>query len=86
MGMLMAIILGGCVASAVFAIVKGQNPLLWALSSIPGVALLTLLPGAKGRGLAERRRARREVGDKLGLMTSGAMVIVVIVLSIVGVL
>ena len=84
--MLWGIILGGCAAAAIFALFKGQNPLFWALTSIPGAALLTFVPSAKGRSLGERNRARREVGDKLGMMTSGVVVALVIILSIVGVL
>lgn len=83
--MFWAIILGGAAVSAIFAYMRGQNPLFWALGSVPGVALLTVLPPAKGN-LGERNRARREVGDKVGLGTSGIVVALLIILSIVGVI
>jgi len=83
--MFWAIVLGGCVAAAIVALMRGQNPLAWGLSSIPGAFLLGLIPPAKGR-LGEQNRARREVGDKLGYATSGAMVILIVILAIVGVI
>ena len=80
------LVLGGGVAAAIFAFMRGQNPLYWALSSLPGVALLSILPPANGKGLGEQKRARQEVGNKLGGVTSGAVVILLIILSIVGVI
>jgi len=82
--MFWALVLGGAVVAAIVAIVRGHNPLFWALSSLPGAALLTVLPPANAKVLGERRRARREVGDKLGMLTSGVVVLMIIILSIVG--
>lgn len=83
--MFWALVLGGAAVAAIFAMMRGQNPLFWALTSLPGVALLTVLPPANGKALGERKRARREVGDKIGMLTSGVVVLLVIILSIVGV-
>jgi len=82
--MFWALVLGGAAVAAIFAMLRGQNPLFWALSSLPGVALLTVIPPAKGK-LGERNRARREVGNKLGIFTSSVVVLVMIILAIVGV-
>lgn len=78
------IIIGGSILSAIFAFTKGQNPLIWALTSVPGVPLLALFPDKK-KLLPEQRRARRSVGDKLGLVTGGAVIAIAVVLKIVGV-
>jgi len=75
----------GAALSAILAITRGQNPLIWALTSVPGVPLLALMPPANKKALPEQRRARRSVGDKLGLMTGGAVIAVAVVLKIVGV-
>lgn len=84
--MLWAIVLGGAVASAIFAITKGQNPAIWFFSSAAGVPLLAMMPPAKGNVLGERKRARRAVGDKIGMLTSGVSVATIIVLAIIGIL
>jgi hypothetical protein len=78
------IVLGGAAASAIYAVVKGQNPLIWFFASAPGVPLLALTPDAK-KGLGEQRRARRSVGDKLGMMTGAAVVGISVVLGILGI-
>jgi hypothetical protein len=78
------IVLGGAAASAIYAVMKGQNPLIWFFASAPGVPLLALMPNKKG--LSEQNRARRSVGDKLGMMTGAAVVGVSIVLAIIGVI
>ena len=75
----------GSAVSAIFAFTKGQNPFIWALSSVPGTALLAIMPPANKKALPEQRRARRAVGDKLGLVTGGAIVAVALVLQIIGV-
>jgi len=80
------IVLGGAAASAVFAMVRGQNPLYWALSSWAGVGLLPLIPPVKGRALGEQKRARQEVGNKLGGLSSAVVVLVLAVLGIIGVI
>ena len=84
--MIWAIVLGGAVASAIFAILKGQNPAIWFFSSAAGLPLLGVIPPAKGSVLGERKRARRAVGDKVGMVAGGAVVIVLIILAIIGVL
>ncbi len=67
------IVLGAGVASALMAISRGHSPLRWFFTSAAGLPLLRLVPPASGKTLAERSRARREVGDKVGLVT-GAIV------------
>ncbi|MFO0744560.1 MAG: hypothetical protein U1F43_02665 [Myxococcota bacterium] len=79
------VVLGGSIISAIFAFTKGQNPFIWALTSVPGVPLLAIMPQANKKALPEQRRARRSVGDKLGLMTGGAVIAVALVLKIIGV-
>jgi len=79
------IVLGGSAVAAIIAYTRGQNPFIWALTSVAGVPLLPLVPAAKGRTVAERNRARRSVGDKVGLMTGGIVVAIVILLMILGV-
>lgn len=79
------IVLGGAAASAIYAVMKGQNPLIWFFASAPGVPLLGLMPDAK-KGLGEQKRARRSVGDKVGMMTGAAVVGVSIVLAIIGII
>lgn len=79
------IILGGSILSAIFAFTKGQNPFIWALTSVPGLPLLAIMPTANKKALPERRRARRAVGDKIGLMTGGGVIVLAVVLKIVGV-
>ncbi|MCA9519312.1 MAG: hypothetical protein KC635_30460 [Myxococcales bacterium] len=80
--MFWGIVLGGCAVAAIIAFLKGQNPLFWGLSSVPGALLLGVIPPAKGGALGEQKRARREVGDKLGLMTSGVMLVIMIIYGI----
>lgn len=82
--MFWGIVIGGAVVSAIFALSRGQNPIYWALSSWAGVGLLPLIPPVKGLG--EQKRARQEVGNKLGGLTSAVVVGVLAVLGIVGVL
>ncbi len=79
------IVLGGAAASAVLAVMKGQNPLIWFFTSAPGVPLLGMMPAAN-KGLGEQKRARRSVGDKVGMVTAGAVIAVSVVLSIIGVI
>lgn len=79
------IVLGGAAASAIYAVMRGQNPLIWFFASAPGVPLLAMMPDSK-KGLGEQRRARRSIGDKLGMMTGAAVVGVSIVLAIIGVI
>ncbi|MFT7582272.1 MAG: hypothetical protein ACI9MR_003954 [Myxococcota bacterium] len=79
------VLIGGAV-SAGLAFTKGQNPLIWFFGSAPGAALLTVLPPAKGnKVLGERKRARRSVGDKVGMATGGIVVGVAALLGIIGV-
>ncbi len=78
------IVLGGAAASAILAVVKGQNPLIWFFASAPGVPLLGIMPDAK-KGLGEQKRARRSVGDKVGMMTSAAMIGVSLILGLLGI-
>lgn len=78
-------VLGGSAASFIIALTRGQNPLIWALTSLPGVPLLALMPPANGKALPEQRRARRSVGDKLGLVTGGMVIAVAVVLLILGI-
>lgn len=77
------ILLGGSVASAIFALMTGQNPLIWFFTSVPGVPLLGVMK-PKGRLLSEQTRARREVGNKIGLVTAGVVVGIAGVLKIIG--
>jgi len=77
------IVLGGAAASAILAVIKGQNPLIWFFASVPGVPLLGLMDAKKGLG--EQKRARRSVGDKVGMMTSAAVIGVSLVLKLLGV-
>ncbi|TNF33342.1 MAG: hypothetical protein EP329_08425 [Deltaproteobacteria bacterium] len=84
--MFWALVLGGAAVAAILAMLRGHNPLFWALSSLPGAALLTVIPPANGKALGERKRARREVGNKVGIFTSGVVVLLVIILSLAGVL
>lgn len=67
------IVLGGAVVSAVLAATKGQNPLIWFFTSVPGVPLLGLMPSAE-KGYGEQKRARREVGSRVGIALGGAVV------------
>lgn len=75
----------GSAVAAIFALSRGQNPLIWALTSVPGVPLLALMPPANKKALPEQRRARRSVGDKIGLLTGGAVIAVAVALAIIGV-
>ncbi|MCC6624243.1 MAG: hypothetical protein IT385_23530 [Deltaproteobacteria bacterium] len=75
----------GAAVSAILAITRGQNPLIWALTSVPGVPLLAIMPPANKKALPEQRRARRSVGDKLGLVTGGVVVGVALVLALIGI-
>lgn len=79
------IVLGSGVASALIAMTRGQNPLLWFFTSAAGIPLLGMIPPASGGALGEQKRARRKVGDKIGLMLGGAVVGILGILSIVGV-
>lgn len=79
------IVLGGSAVAAILAYTRGHNPLIWALTSVVGVPLLPLVPSAKGRTIAERNRARREVGNKVGLVTGVGVALLVILLAIFGV-
>ena len=67
------IVLGGAAVSAVLAVMKGQNPLIWFFTSVPGVPLLGLMPDAS-KGLGEQKRARREIGTKVGMVLGGIVV------------
>jgi hypothetical protein len=78
------ILLGGSIASALFAFMTGQNPLIWFFTSVPGTPILGLMK-PKGKLLSEQTRARREVGNKVGLTTAGLVVGVALVLKLVGV-
>lgn len=80
--MFWAIVFGGCAVAAIIAFLRGQNPLFWGLSSVPGALLLGLIPPAKGTALGETKRARREVGDKIGLMTSGVMLVIMLIIGL----
>jgi len=83
--MFWTIILIGAVVSAVFAFTRGQNPLIWFFTSVPGVAVLTLMPPASGKALGEQKRARRRVGDKVGMVVGAGMLGLALVLQIIGV-
>jgi|GEM_PF-1663841 len=80
------IVIGSGIASAVIAFTRGQNPLLWFFSSAAGIPLLGMIPRANGKALGEQRRARKKVGDKLGLMVGGTVVAVLGLLSVIGIL
>jgi len=79
------LLFAGSAVAAILAFTRGQNPFIWALTSVPGLPLLAVMPTASKKALPEQRRARRSVGDKLGLMTGGAVIAVVVVLNIIGV-
>jgi len=79
------LLFGGAAASAIFAFTRGQNPLIWLFTSLPGLPLLALMPPANGKALGEQRRARRAVGDKVGIAVGGGMLALAIVLKIVGI-
>lgn len=80
------ILFGGALVAAIFAYTRGQNPLIWFFTSVPGVPLLALMPSADGkRALGEQKRARREVGNKVGMVVGGGMLALSVVLAIVGV-
>lgn len=79
------IVIGSGVASALLALTRGQNPLLWFFSSAAGLPLLGMIPPASGKALGEQKRARRKVGDKLGMMVGGAVVGVLGLLAIIGI-
>lgn len=79
------ILFGGAAASAILALTRGQNPLIWFFTSVPGVPLLTLMPPANGKALGEQRRARRKVGDKVGMVTGAGVLGLALVLKIIGV-
>jgi hypothetical protein len=79
------IVLGSGVVSAILAGTRGQNPFLWFFTSAPGIPLLTMIPNAGGKALGEQKRARRKVGDKLGLFLGGAVVATLGLLGILGV-
>ncbi len=83
--MFWTIILIGAAVSAVFAFTRGQNPLIWFFASVPGVPLLALMPPAGGKALGEQKRARRKVGDKVGMVVGGGMLGLALVLKIIGV-
>lgn len=78
-------VFGGAAAAAIFALLRGHNPLIWFFTSVPGVPLLTLMPPANGKALGEQKRARREVGNKVGMMAGGVVVLVAIILAIIGI-
>jgi len=78
------ILLGGAAASAILAFTRGQNPLIWFFTSVPGVPLLALMPPAKGSALGEQKRARRAVGDKVGMVVGGGVLALALVLKILG--
>jgi hypothetical protein len=80
------IVLGSGVVSLVLAATRGQNPLLWFFTSAAGIPLLGMIPPANGKALGEQKRARRKVGDKVGLVVGGAVVGVLGLLSIIGVI
>jgi len=79
------IVFGTGVASAIIAATRGQNPFLWFFTSAAGLPLLGMIPPANGKALGEQRRARKKVGDKLGLMVGGAVVGVLGILKIIGI-
>lgn len=83
--MVWEIIIGGGLVASAIAFYKGQNPLIWFFTSVPGVPLLGMMPDAK-KGLGEQKRARRDVGDKLGIGTGASIVVLLVILSMVGVL
>jgi len=83
--MFWTIILIGAAISAVYAFTRGQNPLIWFFTSVPGVALLALMPPASGSALGEQKRARRKVGDKVGMVVGAGMLGLALVLKVVGV-
>jgi hypothetical protein len=78
------IVIGSGIASAIFAYTRGHSPLRWFFSSAVGLPLLTLVPPAKSGAIAERNRARREVGDKVGLVTGAIVAGTVGLLSAIG--
>lgn len=82
--MIWTVLLIGAALSAVLAFTRGQNPLIWFFTSVPGVPLLALMPPA-GRGLGGQKRARREVGNKVGMVVGGGMLALALVLKIIGV-
>lgn len=84
--MIWTILILGCFGAAGYAYTKGQNPVAWGLSSLPGVAILSMMKGTKGQRLGESRRANKEVGTKVGLMTSAATTGGVIALSLLNVI
>jgi hypothetical protein len=78
------LVLGSGVASALFAASRGHSPLRWFFTSGVGLPLLTLVPPAKSGAVRERNRARREVGDKVGLITAAIVSGTVGLLSAIG--
>ena len=79
------IVIGSGIVSAILAGTRGQNPILWLFTSAPGLLLLPMIPDAGGKALGEQKRARRKVGDKLGLFLGGAVVATLGILGILGV-
>ena len=79
------LLFGGAAASAIFAATRGQNPLIWFFTSVPGLPLLALMPPAGGKALGEQKRARRAVGDKVGMITGAGVLGLALVLKIIGV-
>ena len=78
------ILFGGAAASAIYAFTRGQNPLIWFFTSVPGVPLLALMPPANAKALGEQRRARRAVGDKVGMVVGGGVLALTLVLKVIG--
>lgn len=84
--MFWTIILVGAAASSIYAYTRGQNPLIWLLPSAAGLPLLSLLPPASGKTVyEEQKRARRQVGDKVGLTLGLGVVGVLGILSFIGI-
>jgi hypothetical protein len=79
------ILFGGAAASAIYAFTRGQNPLIWFFTSVPGLPLLALMPPANAKALGEQKRARRAVGDKVGMVVGGGVLALALVLKIVGI-
>ena len=77
------ILFGGAAISAIYAMTRGQNPLIWFFTSVPGVPLLAIMPPANGKALGEQKRARRKVGDKVGMVVGGGVLALVLLLKII---
>jgi hypothetical protein len=67
------VVLGAGAVSALFAASRGHSPLRWFFTSALGLPILKVMPPASGKTVAERSRARRQVGDTVGLWTGAAV-------------